>query len=274
MVIQKPSLYILLVVYTLCSAWPGRAGHVPAHPIDAQPCGQIEGQPDAELGYCLWPGPAPLLVLLSALGNDARSWSRAFVSDLNGFAGVLVYDRRDYDQGVAAGQPVTAETIATDLQALLRGLAIDQPVVLIGHALGGLYAQYVARLYPREVAAVVLIETTSPLAPIDDPRLWAPEPVVRSATMSLGSEAITRAIMETREAPAFPPIPLLVLSAAGQRASDVERAWQQIQAQTAAQSPLGRQVLIRGGGLEFQDQQPALVAAQIEKLWRELQGPR
>lgn len=276
MVIRGPQIYLLLVVSALCWAWPARANHVPAHPIDAQPCGQIEGLPGADLGYCLWPGPAPLLVLLSGLGNDAQSWSRPFVQALNGFASVLVYDRRGYGQSAAPSpRPVTAESTAADLQALLRGLAILEPVVLVGHSLGGLYAQYYARSHPRQVAAVVLIDATSPFEPIDDPRFRTRSSLEPGSPAALENEGIDRAILQTRALAPFPPIPLLVLSATDhQSPPEFERAWQQIQAQIAAQSPLGRQIIVRGSGHYIQDEQPALVAAQIEKLWRELQGAR
>lgn len=260
----------------LLGAWlvaPAEARHVPAHPVDAPPCGRIIGQPSVELGYCVWPGPAPLLVLLSGLGNDAQSWPRAFVEALNGFAGVLVYDRRGYGGSAApAAQAVTARATAADLQALLRGLSIREPVVLVGHSLGGLYAQYYARRYPHEVAAVVLIDAASPFEPIGDPRFANRAALVPGSPAALENAGVDPAILETRALPPFPPIPLLVLSATEhQSPPDVERLWQQIQAQIAAQSPLGRQVIVRGSGHAIQDEQPDLVADQIEMLWRQLE---
>ena len=132
----------------------------------AQPRGRA-----ASLGYCLYPGAGPLLVLLSGLGNDMRSWSPSLIEALNRLAGVLIYDRRGYDLSAALPpRPVTAEAVAADLERLLQALRIREPVVLVGHSLGGLYAQYFARNYPRQVAAVVLIDAASPFEPIDDPR--------------------------------------------------------------------------------------------------------
>jgi pimeloyl-ACP methyl ester carboxylesterase len=227
-----------------------------------------------ELGSCLWPGPAPLLVLLSGLGNDARSWPVAFIQALTGFAGVLAYDRRGYGESPAPPpEPVTASAVAADLQALLQGLAIREPVVLVGHSLGGLYAQYYARRHPGQVAAVVLIDAASPFEPIDDPRFATRGVLVPGSTAALENAGIDRSILETRALPPFPPIPLLLLSATDhQSPSDFERQWQAIQAQIAAQSPLGRQVIVRGAGHYVQDERPEFAADQIEKLWRELEG--
>jgi pimeloyl-ACP methyl ester carboxylesterase len=62
---------------------------------------------------------------------------------LNSFAGVVVYDRRGYGESAALPtEPVTARVAAADLNALLVRIQIQQPVVLVGHSLGGLYAQF------------------------------------------------------------------------------------------------------------------------------------
>ena len=115
-------------------------------------------EPSGALEYCLYPGPAPLLVLLSGLGDDLPSWSTSLLEALNRMAGILVYDRRGHGRSAALPpQPVTAEAVAADLQQLLQTLH-SAPVVLVGHSLGGLDAQYFARNDPQQVAAVVLID--------------------------------------------------------------------------------------------------------------------
>lgn len=274
--VSRRWLVALVVAPVVWFAMSTQAHHIPGHPTDAPPCGRVIGQPGVELTYCLWPGPGPLLVLLSGLGNDSQSWPRAFVEALNGFAGLLVYDRHGYGGSAApAAQPVSAAATAADLQALLRGLSIREPVVLVGHSLGGLYAQHYARRRPDEVAAVVLIDAASPFEPIGDPRFATRGTLEPGSPAALENAGIDRAILETRALRPFPPIPLLVLSATEHGSPpDVERLWQRIQAQIAAQSPLGRQVIVRGSGHAIQDEQPDLVADQIEKLWRQLEGTR
>jgi pimeloyl-ACP methyl ester carboxylesterase len=212
-------------------------------------------------------------VLLSGLGNDAQSWPRAFVEALNGFAGVLVYARRGYGGSAApAAQAVTARATAADLQALLRGLSIREPVVLVGHSLGGLYAQYYARRYPREVAAVVLIDAASPFEPIGDPRFANRAALVPGSPAALENAGIDPAILETRALPplAADPDP----GAERDRTSVAARRRAPVAADPGAdraQSPLGRQVIVRGNGHAIQDEQPDLVADQIEMLWRQIQ---
>jgi pimeloyl-ACP methyl ester carboxylesterase len=48
-----------------------------------------------------------------------------------------------------------------DLRSLLKSLAINEPVVLVGHSYGGLCVQRFAREYPDMVCGVVLVDSTS-----------------------------------------------------------------------------------------------------------------
>ncbi|MGH6895242.1 MAG: alpha/beta fold hydrolase [Geminicoccaceae bacterium] len=235
-------------------------------------CGQAAVASSNTLDYCLHPGPGPLLVLLSGLGNDLRSWSPSFLEALTRVAGVLVYDRRGYGQSSAPSpQPVTAEAVAADLHRLLQALRIGEPVVLVGHSLGGLYAQYFARNHPQQVAAVVLIDAASPFEPIDDPR-FATRASLEPGTVEHDEDAgVDLSILQTRDSPPMPRVPLLVLTATDHASpAAFEREWQHIQAQVAAQSPLGRQVIAEGSGHDIQNDQPGLVVDQIRELLRQL----
>jgi pimeloyl-ACP methyl ester carboxylesterase len=222
----------------------------------------------ADLGYCHYPGPGPLLVLLTGLGNGMQSWPPTFLHALNRFAGVLIYDRRGYGRSAALRPvPVTAEAVAVDLHQLLERLHISQPVVLVGHSLGGLYAQYFAHHYPRQVVAVVLLDAASPFEPVADPRFQTQAQLIPGSTDDWENRGVDPSILQTRQSPPFPPIPLVVLTATDHRSPEAfEQDWRHIQAQTAAQSPLGRQVMARGSGHDIHNDQPDLVIDQVHQL--------
>ena len=170
-------------------------------------------------------------------------------------------------------RPVTAEAVATDLDRLLQTLRLDSPVVLVGHSLGGLYAQYFARNYPQQVVAVVLIDAVSPFEPIDDPRFKTRAKLEPGTVAYYENAGIDLSILETRESPAMPAIPLLVLTATDHGSPpEFEREWRQIQAEVAAQSPLGRRMIAQGSGHYIQDDQPGLVVEQIDRFLRELRA--
>jgi pimeloyl-ACP methyl ester carboxylesterase len=58
--------------------------------------------------------------------------------------------------------PRDACSIAAEQRAMLQARGIAPPYVLVGHSLGGLYQYVYARLYPDEVAALVLVDATHP----------------------------------------------------------------------------------------------------------------
>jgi pimeloyl-ACP methyl ester carboxylesterase len=160
-----------------------------------------------------------------------------------------------------------AKAAAADLHQLLERLHIDQPVVLVGHSLGGLYAQYFARHYPPHVGAVVLIDATSPFEPVADPRFQTRAKLKPGSTDYWENAGVDTSILQTRQSPPFPPIPLLVLTATDHRSPQTfEQEWRHIQARTAAQWPLGRQVIAQGSGHYIQNDQPELVIDQIRQL--------
>jgi pimeloyl-ACP methyl ester carboxylesterase len=230
----------------------------------------------AGLGYCRYSGDGPPLVLLTGLGNTMQSWPPSFVHALNRFAGVVVYDRRGYGRSSALqAEPVTAKAVAADLGALLAHLPIRGPVVLVGHSLGGLYAQFFARNYPKKVAAVVLLDASSPFEPIDNPMFRTRAKLTPGSTDDLENRGVDASVLQTRESPPFPRIPLIVVSATDHRSPPAfEVEWQRIQAETATQSPLGRLVVAQGSGHDIQTDQPTLVIDELHKLVLHLRKAR
>ncbi len=109
----------------------------------------------------------PAMVLLSGYGTPAPAIDFApLIRELDTFDVIVVegfgYGYSDLDVGER-----TIENITTELHAVLAELHIDEPVILVGHSVGGVYARYYADTYPDEVAAVVGIDpmaaTTSSL---------------------------------------------------------------------------------------------------------------
>jgi pimeloyl-ACP methyl ester carboxylesterase len=136
--VKQASFWLLL----LLSSWSNVGTERMAQ---AQPGLNPQQTPDcrmaADLSYCRYPGSDPLLVLLTGLGNDMHSWPPTVVQALNRLAGVLIYDRRGYGRSAALPpEPVTVKTATANLQQLLESLHLRQPVVLVGHSLGGLYS--------------------------------------------------------------------------------------------------------------------------------------
>ena len=77
---------------------------------------------------------------------------------------VCSYDRANLGQSGPAPTPRTARDIVDDLHALLRAAAVPGPYLLIGHSEGGPYVQLYPRVYPTEVAGVLITNPVPPCA--------------------------------------------------------------------------------------------------------------
>ena len=73
-------------------------------------------------------------------------------------AHAVAYDRPGIGQSPPTTRPRTVTQMATDLHDMLRTAKITPPYVLVGHSLGGAIIQVYVRLYPHEIAGLVLVD--------------------------------------------------------------------------------------------------------------------
>ncbi|MEO8527551.1 MAG: alpha/beta hydrolase [Pseudolysinimonas sp.] len=112
-------------------------------------------------------GTGPSLVLLSGFGTPAPAIDFApLIRELDDFD-VIVVEGFGYGYSDLGVGDRTIENITSELHEVLAKLHVDEPVVLVGHSVGGIYARFYANAYPDEVSAVVGIDpmaaTTSSL---------------------------------------------------------------------------------------------------------------
>jgi hypothetical protein len=113
----------------------------------------------------------------------------------------------------------------------------------------------------------VLIDAASPFEPVADPRFQTQAQLTPGSPDDWENRGGDTSILQTRQSPPFPLIPLVVLTATDHGSPQAfEQEWRHIQAHTAAQSPLGRQVIAQGSGHYIYNDQPDLVIDQIRQL--------
>lgn len=100
----------------------------------------------------------PTVIFEAGLGDDHRVW-HSVIERLDGTA-TFAYDRPGYGGTPASKSPRDPCTIASELHERLRASGIRPPYLLVGHSLGGQYAYAFARLYPEEMAGLVLLDAT------------------------------------------------------------------------------------------------------------------
>lgn len=108
----------------------------------------------------MWGEGRPAVVLDAGMGESLETWK-----DLPGRVAevtqVVAYDRAGLGESDLGPEPRDAMAVARDLRALLRGLEVPPPYLLVGHSLGGLHIRAFGELYPEEVAAFVFIDATT-----------------------------------------------------------------------------------------------------------------
>jgi pimeloyl-ACP methyl ester carboxylesterase len=231
--------------------------------------------------YVLAGAGVPSVVLVNGAGGPVEGWFRVFAR-LAGARCTFSCNRAGIGRSSRPSAPQSADEMVYILRATLAALEVPRPYVLVGHSLGGLIVNLFARLYPEEVAAVVMLEATTP----DDVRLLPGyESGLQRRLKRLArrlapphpfdeTEQLETTLAELDAAPPFPPLPLLVVTGARPalkwatpRALLEARARHQ-RALTAL-SPLGRQIMAMESGHFPQFSEPALVCATIDAAAKE-----
>jgi len=222
---------------------------------------------DAQIAFEKLGCAGPPIVFEAGLGSDMRGWE-SVARPLAAVAQIVLYDR----PGIGRSGPrrstevLLASTVADELLACLHALDVSPPYVLVGHSLGGFYMQAFARKYPHKTAAVVLVDSASPLEPPGAFGLAAPpQPGSIAAAEEAGFAPSAAAMLA---GPPFPPVPLIVLVATDHGVTpEREALWQEVQAQTAALSPKGRLKVVHGAGHFIQqDRSQEVIEVVLEAM--------
>ena len=226
-------------------------------------------------------GEGPAIVLLNGAGVTLEGW-RALYPGIERIGTVFAWNRlgvigSDQPQRVQNGAAVIAS-----LRELMSYAGLQPPYVLVGHSLGGLYANLFARLHPQEVAGVLFLEATHPddhavlrqhetqlgraLSKVFSIPQWLFKPNLHSEIEGVGESA-----EEVESAGPFPPIPVSVVTGGAAppkwlmspAALEAKRAHQEALARL---SPHGEQIVASRSGHFPQVSEPDLVLDVLRKL--------
>ncbi len=197
----------------------------------------------------------PTIVMLSGLG-DGMATFQDVAPELATNATVILYDRAGYGGSDPTTGPHDAEAAARELSAVLEQSGVSGPYVLVGHSLGGLYAEYFAAQHPDQTLGIVLEESRPAnfTRRCEDAGISSCTlPASLAWTLPEGGRAelasLTATVKEVERIGAAHGKPVLVLSrplTANPGAFDV--LWSTAQRDLAARYPGARQVVAEGGG--------------------------
>lgn len=99
----------------------------------------------------------PTVILEAGGGSSSVQW-RLLQEQLADFSQVCSYDRAGFGWSDPSPRELTFEDAARNLKALLSAADIPGPYIMVGHSKGGLHVRTFARLYPDEVAGMLLLD--------------------------------------------------------------------------------------------------------------------
>ncbi len=218
----------------------------------------------------------PSVVLEAGRNDVAASW-RPVMDLLAPDLHVVAYDRAGLGSSPRATDPVILARQLADLTTIITTATAGR-CVLAGHSWGGVLVQLLAVQRPDLVAGLVLVDPA-------DEQLAAALPWVARRGAGLarlgrrdelrgGDTAASLALLaELRRAqPAFPDVPVAVLSATRGFPRRFRARWTQLQAGLAASAPRGRPIVAHRAGHQLHRERPDLVAGAIRQVAAEA-GP-
>jgi hypothetical protein len=220
--VRVPALWLaglaLLVGAAGCSGTPA------APPASPRP--SVAGTPEIrqadvggyELAYeCAGTGSPTVVLEAGYTASGIDTYGGTILPELARGTRVCTYDRAGdglSDARPATVRPVTGGTQAKELRAMLTAARVEPPFVLVGHSYGGMVVREFARLYPGDVAGLVLLDASSePEIPVYE-RLgvgdWIDGTVEPAPNQKLDMHATVRELLGS---PGLGSTPLVVITA-------------------------------------------------------------
>jgi pimeloyl-ACP methyl ester carboxylesterase len=117
----------------------------------------IASTADGNVGYREVGAGSPIMLIMG-LGGSMDDWAPAFVDALAAQHTVIVFDNAGVGDTAALASPLTISAMAEQASALITAIGLAQPAVL-GWSMGGMIAQALAVLHPRQAGRLVLAAT-------------------------------------------------------------------------------------------------------------------
>lgn len=114
-----------------------------------------------KLQYHISGNSKPNIVLINGGSGPIEGWMK-ILPEISKSSTVFSYNRLGVAGSDKPQQPQDGLTIVEQLREALQLIGLKPPFLLVGHSLGGLYANLYARQYPDEVAGVVFLESSTP----------------------------------------------------------------------------------------------------------------
>jgi pimeloyl-ACP methyl ester carboxylesterase len=219
----------------------------------------------------------PLVVLEAGAGNSAATWNDV-IGPIAQFARVCAYDRQNLGSSERVDTQPTGAGHTAALHALLGAAHEPPPYVIAGHSYGGMIARLFAMRYPREVAGIVLVDSShedqiARFSVLASPPAAPAPPAPAAPPREEAKLAATSA--ELAAAPWHADIPLIVLSRGLWLKTPPPHPdplayarlgiWQDLHRELATRSPQGEVIVATRSGHYIQNDEPQIVIEAVRR---------
>jgi pimeloyl-ACP methyl ester carboxylesterase len=226
----------------------------------------------------------PPVVFISGRGDSGRVWD-SVLPRLDSPVAALTHDRPGTGDSDDLSPdhtivPRPASWMAEQLADLLEAAGVVEPVILVGHSLGGQIADAFAVRWPRRVTGLVLVDSVDPELQLD---IVPPHPLIDDAANARAGGgwlwAVAASAREFRATEPTSPPPTVVVASAVWRwfsakeperyrpytLAEVDQRWQRAQLEYANRWH-GELVVAHEAGHRVHEDAPGLVAAAVDAV--------
>lgn len=197
----------LAVAHLLLCTAAAHAQSQPAKAEDARLAPYAEPGRRVDIGgrrinlHCSGDG-ATTVVLMAGLSSWSPVWYKT-QPEISKRSRVCAFDRASYGFSDPAPRPQTLSDVPDDLHAALKAAKLPGPYLIVGHSLGGLEARLFAERWPREVAGMVLVDSSPAAESVNE--LGLPGYDDSQQPESSASKSLTCALQAARGIDPFSP---------------------------------------------------------------------
>lgn len=222
---------------------------------------------------------SPTVVFESGMGATMQSWGRV-QAEVAGFTQVVTYDRAGMGKSEQGPLPRSSERIAVELHTALKNVSVTPPYVLVGHSIGGIHIRVFAKMYPKEVAGIVLIDPSSEdffkQLEVRFPELWKKIKEMEGRGLSLAPQGVRREleaidldINQAKAAWPLPAVPVVLITstyAAPLTTPESRDLWLELHKRFLKRVPNAKHVVTEKSGHFIHSQEPELVTEAIRDI--------
>jgi pimeloyl-ACP methyl ester carboxylesterase len=116
---------------------------------------------EGKIQYNISGSGKPSIVLINGGSGPIEGWMKV-LPEISKLSSVFSYNRLGVTGSDKPKKAQDGITIVENLREALKIVGFAPPYLLVGHSLGGLYANLFTRLYPNEVTGVIFLESSHP----------------------------------------------------------------------------------------------------------------